>query len=277
MKRNIIIAGATQTIVDEVVMPMLTEEQENFILVSDKELKFPFEGDQLKLKVVPSEEVAAETVRYAKSIENPVIMKGQIHTSTLLKEILKKEHQLVAVGETLAVVALVHLVDFKRQFIFSDPGLNIKPDVATKIALVKHTVKVAQRLGILKPKVSILSSVEEVNPKMPSAYEAAAVAAHFKQEPLEAIIEGPISMDISVNPLAAKTKNYQGQIQGDADILIMPGIDAGNIMYKALTAWANVSAGNIIMGTKIPIALSSRGDTSATKISSIRLAAKLFS
>lgn len=267
---TVAVAGATQDMIEHVIVPAVKAKMCRFILFSTEALSCDSQEIECRQSSTP-ESVVSDTVQAIVNKEATVLMKGSIHTSAILREVLKKENGLRK-EKVLSQVSVITLDDTGRQLILTDPALNIQPDANQKIAITKNAIDVAHKLGIKHPKAAILSSVEEINPKMPSSVDAAEVANYFETNPLEAIVEGPISMDIATDQSAATIKNYQGKINGDADILVVPGIDAGNLLYKAFTHFIPATVSGAIVGAAVPVALSSRSDNAATKLASLKLA-----
>lgn len=267
---TVAVAGATQSMIEHVIMPAVKAKMCHFILFSSDELVCDSPSIECRRSSTP-ESVVSETVQAVVNNEATVLMKGSIHTSAILREVLKKENGLRK-EKVLSQVSVITLDESGRQFILTDPALNIQPDVAQKIGITKNAIDVAHKLGIKEPQVALLSSVEEVNPKMPSSVAASEVATYFEDKPLEAIVEGPISLDIATDRSAAVIKKYQGKIKGEADVLVVPGIDAGNLLYKAFTHFIPATVSGVIVGAAVPIALSSRSDNAATKLASLKLA-----
>lgn len=269
MAVHVVVAGANQKMVTEVVTPLMTCGYQ-FTLVTTEVL----EVGVLTINCETMKEVALEAVRCVRETENSILLKGQIQTADLLREVLKGENGLRRT-DMLSQVTHIELLDSGRKFLLTDPALNVTPSVADKIAICENGIEVARKLG-LTPKVAVLSAVEVLNPKIPSAVAAHEVVSYFKNTNRDVIIEGPISMDVATDSEAAKAKNYQGQIQGDATVLVAPGIDAANILYKTLAHFTNCRICGVLVGATVPIALTSRSDSGAAKIDAIKMAEQLI-
>lgn len=202
-----------------------------------------------------------------------IIFKGLIQTHTLLKEVLKKEHDLIN-KKLLSHVAIIELPSLSRPLLLTDAAMNIDPDLDNERLIIDNAIEVAHSIGIAFPKVSLVSSAENFNSKMPSSVKAKDLTDYYETKQVDAIVYGPLSLDISLSKEIAEEKKFTGPIQGDADILVVPNIDVGNVLYKSLTMFADAKVGGMIVGTKVPIVLTSRGDSLENKILSLKFALK---
>ncbi|MBP1040581.1 phosphotransacetylase [Vagococcus sp. BWB3-3] len=273
MKVTVVIAGADQKMVAEVVVPLLLENRYQFVLVSCEALSLP--ETRVKLEQVKTMgEVAERAVEVVIRSPKSILLKGQIQTAVLLRAVLTNSE--LSHQRLISQVTKIELIESRRQFLLTDPALNIEPNTRAKIDLCLNALEVANKLGMRKPKLALLSSVEVLNPKIPSAVSAAEVVDYFKQTPNEAIIEGPLSMDVATDPTAAKSKGYSGQIQGDAQILVAPNIDSANILYKTLAHFTDCQVSGVLVGTSVPIALTSRSDSPLAKIAAVKFAESMI-
>lgn len=201
-------------------------------------------------------------------------MKGLIDTKSFLKSVLDKEVGL-RTDKTLSHVCVFEIKGYDHLLFLSDVAFVPYPDLETKAQIINNTVEIAHACGIANPKVAPLAAVEVVNPKMPVTVEAAELTKMNEEGKIPGcIVDGPMSLDLAIDPEAAKHKGATGRkIVGDADILLFPDIHAGNITYKCLVHTAEVKNGNILTGTKAPVILTSRSDDFETKVNSIALGA----
>lgn len=272
-KGTVIIAAAqTESVLDAAILA----KQENLadsILVGDKALILAL-LQKLAPELVNSFEIvdtgsdlkqaAAVAVALAKEGRGDLILKGKTDTSVLLKAVLDKEKGLRISDVISDVLAYEHPSGLK---LMSDGGINILPELAEKIAIIKNSVAVAHALGNPNPKVALLSAVEAVNPKMPSTIDAALISKMNERGQIGGcIIEGPLAFDNAVDIAAAKIKGITSVVGGEADILIVPNIEAGNIFGKLLTYYCNYRVAHVVMGTKVPILIPSRADEAETKM-----------
>lgn len=199
-------------------------------------------------------------------------MKGLIDTKSFLKSVLDKEVGLRS-GRTLSHVCVFEIEGVEKLLFLTDVAFQTYPTLEDKVGIIENTVEVCQACGIDTPKVAPLAAVEVVNPKMPATVEAAELTKMCEEGKITGcIVDGPLSMDLAIDPEAAQHKGATGRkIVGDADILLFPDIHAGNLVYKTLVHTADVKNGNIITGTKAPVILTSRSDDFETKVNSLAL------
>jgi len=201
-----------------------------------------------------------------------VVMKGLVDTSVILKAILKKEANL-RTGRVLSHVACFDLKSYEKILLVTDAAMNIAPGIMEKKQIIQNSVELARALDIDKPKVAVLCAKEKVNPKMPATVDAKELADMNTNGEIEnCLVGGPFALDNAVSKQAAKHKGIDHPVAGDADILMVPDIEAGNILYKALAFLAEGSNAGVIVGSKVPIVLTSRADSDEAKFNSIALA-----
>lgn len=201
-------------------------------------------------------------------------MKGLIDTKNFLKSVLDKEVGL-RTGNALSHVAVFEIPGIEQLLFLTDVAFMTYPTLEDKVNIINNTVPVCKACGIENPKVAPLAAVEVVNPKMPATVDAAELARMNEAgEITGCIVDGPLSLDLAIDPEAAKHKGATDRkIQGDADVLLFPDIHAGNLVYKAIVHMTDMKNGCILTGTKVPVILTSRSDTFETKVNSIALAA----
>lgn len=219
-------------------------------------------------------EAAHKAVSLVHDGKADMYMKGLIDTKGFLKSILDKEVGLRS-GKALSHVAVFELENIDRLLFLTDVAFMTYPTLDDKKDIIGNTVEVAHACGIPNPKVAPIAAVEVVNPKMQCTVDAAELTRlNDEGEITGCIVDGPLSMDLAIDPEAAVHKGATGRkIVGDADILLFPDIHAGNITYKTLVHTTNCKNGCIITGTKAPVILTSRSDTFEVKLNSIALAA----
>jgi len=214
--------------------------------------------------------MAVETISKGKA---DLLMKGKIKTGELMSLVLQKEYGL-RTERTLSMVSVFEIPSYPKLLIVSDAGMIISPDLQQKVDMIENTVRVARILGIDTPKVAIIGAVEVVNPKMPATLDAAALAKMSDRHQLKhCIVDGPFALDNAVSREAALHKGIESPVAGDADVLIMPDIEAGNVFYKAMVFLAKAKVASSIVGARIPVVLTSRADNDETKLFSIALSA----
>ena len=228
-----------------------------------------------KLKIVHcenAEEASSLAVQAVHKGEAELLMKGLVDTSVFLKAVLNKEWG-IRKANVLSHVTVAYVPKRDRIYLISDAAMNIAPDLMTKKAIIENSVEVAHALGLNDPKVAVLSAVEKVNPRMPSSVDAAELAAMAKRgEILGCQVDGPFALDNAVDEEAAHHKGIVHPNAGHADILIVPNIEAGNILFKAITFLAFGETAGVVIGAAVPIILTSRADKAEDKYHSILLA-----
>lgn len=222
--------------------------------------------------VKDDQQAAIAAVKSVHLNEANVLMKGHIPTALILKAVLNPDFGL-RTGSVLSHVAAFEINGFERLIFVTDAAMNIAPDLAQKAQIVQNAVMVAHSVGIENPVVAALAAVETVNPSMQPTLDAASlVAMNIRGQIKGCIIDGPVALDNAISVEAAHHKGLIGQHAGQADILLVPNIEAGNILYKSLVYFAGAKVGAVIVGAKAPIVLTSRSDSAESKLNSLALA-----
>ncbi len=205
-----------------------------------------------------------------------LLMKGLISTPYFLKPILNKEYNLVAKSGVLSHTAILEIPTYDKLLLVSDVAMIPYPDLNQKVQMINYNIKIAARLGIENPRVAILTANEKVSDKMPCTMEAAVIAKMADRKQIKGgIVDGPLALDVAISKHALEIKGLQSPLEGYADILIMPTIEAGNIFYKATTLLAKGKLAAVVTGAAFPAILTSRADDDDSKYYSIVLAAAL--
>jgi len=224
------------------------------------------------IAAMSSAEAAELSVKAVRNGEADVLMKGNIPTANILKAVLNKEWGLRK-GSVLSHVAAFEVPNYDRLIFVTDAAMNIAPDVTQKAAIIQNTVEVAQAIGIDLPKVAPIAAVEVVNPAMQATIDAAMLTQMNRRGQIkDCIVDGPLALDNAVSQIAAEHKGIVSDVAGKADILLVPTIEAGNVLYKSLVYFADAKVGAMIAGAKAPIVLTSRADSAETKVYSLALA-----
>ncbi|MED0826583.1 phosphate butyryltransferase [Bacillus pacificus] len=219
-----------------------------------------------------SAEAAELSVKAVRNGEADVLMKGNIPTANILKAVLNKEWGLRK-GSVLSHVAAFEVPNYDRLIFVTDAAMNIAPDVTQKAAIIQNTVEVARAIGIDLPKVAPIAAVEVVNPAMQATIDAAMLTQMNRRGQIKnCVVDGPLALDNAVSQIAAEHKGIVSDVAGKADILLVPTIEAGNVLYKSLVYFADAKVGAMIAGAKAPIVLTSRADSAETKVYSLVLA-----
>ncbi len=222
------------------------------------------------------EDAARLAVELARKISGSLLMKGLINTDKYLKAILNKETGLLPAGGVLSHVSVIDNPNYHKLLLVSDVAIIPYPNVLQKIAMTHYLKKMAMDLGIAKPKIALITPTEQVLPSLVSCTDAVEVMKAAENGQFEpAIVYGPMALDVAVDPESARIKSITSEVAGDADCLLFPNIDAGNVFYKTNTKLCNADQAAVVMGANVPVVLSSRGDSIRTKLNSIALAALL--
>ncbi len=213
-----------------------------------------------------------EAIKVCKEGEMQGIMKGNLHTDELMKQIVAKNNGL-RTESRLSHVFYLNANSYHKPFMITDAAININPDFQTKLAIVNNAISLAHALDIKVPKVALLSAVEHIYHKLPNTIDAAAICKMADRNQFHnAIIDGPLAFDNAVSKEAAKYKNINSPVSGDVDIFVMPDIEAGNILAKQFVYLAKADIAGIALGAKVPVILTSRADTVQARLASSALA-----
>ena len=224
-------------------------------------------------EVSDPEQASVAAARIAAAGDADVIMKGQVQTSDFIRAILSRDHGLLDSGGLISHVSLFDVPGYHKLLMLTDAAITIAPDVDQKLRLISNALPVAWAIGLRRPKVACIAPVERVTEKVPSTVDAAEVVRRVRaDDTLGVLIDGPFGLDVAVSRDAAQIKKIDGDVAGDADLLLTPNLDAGNAVYKSLSFLAGAAVSGIVVGARIPVVLTSRADSEATKFASIRLA-----
>ena len=231
--------------------------------------------DLSKFEIVNEEEkpeACATAIKLVREGKASLPMKGFVDTSVALKALLNKEYGL-RTGNLICHVGLMEVAGFDRMFLLSDSAMTIAPTLEQKVDLIKACTQIAHAMGNDNPKVAVLCAVEKVNPKMPVTLDAAELTRMNEEgEITGCMVKGPLAMDNAVSVEAARHKGIDHPVAGNADILITPDIEAGNILNKSMEYFAKCEKAGCIMGAAKPMVLTSRASSDTSKMNSIALA-----
>lgn len=220
---------------------------------------------------------ARKATELVSSSKADILMKGLIDTPIIMRQVLDKEIGLR--GESIiSHVAVFEVESYHKLLFVTDTAMNISPDLNQKKDILLNAVELAHSMGIKEPKVAVIAANEKVSEKMEATVEAKKLADMYKDGQIKGcIVDGPFALDNAVSKESAKTKKIESPVAGDADILLMPDIEAGNVLYKSLTFLAKAKSAGIILGARAPIVLTSRADSQEAKLHSIALSVLLSS
>jgi len=200
-----------------------------------------------------------------------IIVKGHIHTDILMKEVLKREYNLL--GKTrLSHIWHMTIEKEDKPLIITDGALNVLPNVKTKIHILKNVIDFSNRIGISRPKVAVLSATEEVLDSVPSSLDAAELTKLAKEENLDADVFGPLAFDNCISKKSAAIKGIKNAVAGEADVLLVPSVETGNGLVKMMIYFMGACAAGVVVGGKVPIVITSRSDEAQARLASIAAA-----
>ena len=200
-----------------------------------------------------------------------IIVKGHIHTDVLMKEVLKREYNLLG-KKRLSHIWHMTVDKTSSPLIITDGVLNVLPNIKTKIHILKNVVDFANRIGIQKPKVSVLSATEEVLESVPSSMDAKEITKIAKEENINADVFGPLAFDNSISKKSAAIKGIKNAVAGQADVLLVPGVETGNGLVKMMIYFMGACAAGVVIGGKVPVVITSRSDEAQARLASIAAA-----
>ena len=200
-----------------------------------------------------------------------IIVKGHIHTDVLMKAVLKRDLNLIG-KKRLSHIWHMTLKEDDKPFIITDGALNVLPKLETKMHILKNSIDFAKRIGISRPKVSVLSATEEVLDSMPSSKDAQELTKRAKAEGIEADVFGPMAFDNSVSEKAAQIKGIKNVVAGKTDILLVPNVETGNGLVKMMIFFMGACAAGVVIGGKVPVVITSRADDTQARLASIAAA-----
>ncbi len=252
------------------------------ILVGDKEAVQKIASDHnldlsgLRMIHEPDTDMAVEiAVKMVRSNQADILMKGKVGTSSLLKAVLNKEWGLRS-GALLSHFAIFEIEAYHKLIAVTDVAMNIAPNLQDKISIVNNSVACLNKLGIDMPKVAVLGAVEMVSENMQATLDAALLSKMNQRDQIRhCLIDGPLAFDNAISLESAIHKGIRSDVAGDTDLLLMPDIEVGNVLYKSLVFFAHAGVAAVILGATAPIVLTSRSDTDQAKYYSILLAAAI--
>lgn len=258
-----------------IAIPILVGNKDEIQSIS-KEIDF----DLTDIQIVHEEDgalacrIATELVSSGKA---HILMKGLIDTGVIMKQVLDADIGL-RMGNVISHIAVFDVPTYHKVFFVTDAAMNIAPNLQQKKEIIENAVVLAKALDIETPKVAVLAAMEKVSPKMEATVHAKELADMNKNGEISGcIVDGPFALDNAISKESSILKGIDSEVAGDADILLAPYIEAGNVLYKALTFLANAKSAGLIVGTKAPIVLTSRADNEESKLNSIALAVLMAS
>jgi len=276
VKAAIVNAGKTlpmlstmDAVKENLIQPVFVGD-ENEIKKCADELKFDISEYEIVNEKIENN-TAKAAVKLASKGEVKIIVKGHIHTDILMKEILKRQYNLI--GKTrLSHIWHMTLEKDDSPLIITDGALNVNPSLKTKMHILKNVIDFCHRINLAKPKISVLSATEEVLESMQSSIEAKKITDLAQKENLNADIFGPLAFDNSISKKSAAIKGIKNDVAGDADVLLVPNVETGNALVKMMIYFMGACAAGVVVGGKVPVVITSRSDDPTARLASIAAA-----
>lgn len=280
-RRLVVAAAADEPVLEAVrnavkegiIIPILVGDKAETVRIAEK---IGFDISNIEIIHEPNPSIASvKAVQVIKEGKAEILMKGLVATGPLLKAVLDKENGLRK-GASLSHVAFFESPYYHKLIAVTDAAMNVAPEFNEKVDMLNNAVEVFHKLGYSNPKVAVVGAVESVNEKMPATVHAAMMTMMNKRKQITGcIVDGPLALDNAVSKEAAHHKGIVSDVAGDADLIVTPDIEAGNIMYKTLNFLGGAVTAAVIMGAKVPIVLTSRADSDKSKLLSIALSAAM--
>ena len=261
--------SAQDAVNENLIEPIFIGDKEE-ILKSADQLKWDISNYELIHEPVENN-TAKVAAKLASENKIKIIVKGHIHTDVLMKEVLKREYNLL--GKTrLSHIWHMTINKDDKPIIITDGALNVMPNVKTKMHILKNVINFSHRIGIDKPKVCVLSATEEVLDSVQSSVEAKEITELAKKENLNADVFGPLAFDNSISKKSAGIKGIKNTVAGEADVILVPSVETGNALVKMMVYFMGACAAGVVIGGKVPIVITSRSDDAPARLASIAAA-----
>ena len=272
------IANAGKLLPMHSVMEAVKESLITPIFIGDKkeiqkcaeQLKWDISKFEIVDEIVENK-TAAIAAKLASEGKIKIIVKGHIHTDVLMKEVLKRKYNLLG-KKRLSHIWHMTVDKTSAPLIITDGALNVLPNIKTKMHILKNVVDFSNRIGIKRPKVSVLSATEEVLESVPSSMDANKITKLAKEENINADVFGPLAFDNSISKKSAAIKGIKNAVAGEADILLVPGVETGNGLVKMMIYFMGACAAGVVIGGKVPVVITSRSDEAQARLASIAAA-----
>ncbi len=263
------LGGAMQAFKDKLIEPILVGSEAKIRAVAET-LQLDLGSTQI-IDIGESRAAAIKAVELAGKGQVQMLMKGSLHTDELMSAVVSREGGL-RIGRRISHVFALDVPSYHKTLFVTDAAVNIQPDFETKIHILQNAIDMLHAVEITNPKVAILSAVESVNPAIPSTLDAAALCKMVDRGQITgAIVDGPLAFDNAISSEAARIKKITSPVAGDADLLMVPNLEAGNILFKELQYLAGALAAGVVVGAKVPVVLTSRADGELARMASCAL------
>lgn len=263
------LSGALQGLKDRLIIPVLVGSEARIRGLAES-MQLDLEPVQI-LDVSDARTAAVRAVELARKGEVQMLMKGSLHTDELMSAVVAREGGM-RTGRRISHVFALDVPAYHKTLFVTDAAINIQPDLETKIDILQNAIDTMLALEVVNPKVAILSAVESINPAIPSTMDAAALCKMVDRGQITgAIVDGPLAFDNAISQDAARIKKINSPVAGDVDLLMVPNLEAGNILFKELQYLAGALAAGVVVGAKVPIVLTSRADGELARMASCAL------
>jgi phosphotransacetylase len=263
------LGGAIQAYLDKLIVPVLVGAETKIRSLAET-MQLDLGAIQI-VDVSESRAAAMRAVELARKNEVQMLMKGSLHTDELMSAVVSREGGM-RTGRRISHVFALDVPSYHKTLYVTDAAINIQPDLETKIDILQNAIDMLLKLEVVNPKVAILSAVESVNQAIPSTLDAAALCKMVDRGQITgAIVDGPLAFDNAISSDAARIKKITSRVAGDPDLLMVPNLEAGNILFKELQYLAGALAAGVVVGAKVPIVLTSRADGELARMASCAL------
>jgi len=261
--------SAQDAVKEDLIDPIFIGDEKE-ILNCAEQLRWDISGYEIINEPIENN-TAAVSAKLASEGKIRIIVKGHIHTDILMKEVLKREYNLLS---KTRLSHIWHMTTTKEDspIIITDGALNVLPNVKTKIHILKNVINFSNRIGIKKPKVAVLSATEEVLASIQSSLDAKEITELAKKENLNAEVFGPLAFDNSISKKSAAIKGIKNSVAGQADVLLVPNVETGNSLVKMMIYFMGACAAGVVVGGKVPVVITSRSDEAQARLASIAAA-----
>jgi phosphotransacetylase len=269
-----LVLQSVQRAVDQgLIVPILVGREEE-IRQHASDIGWELEAEQI-YPTATNRAAADAAVALVKKGDAQVLMKGYLHTDEMLHSVLRQGSGL-RTDRLLSHVFVLEVPTYHKLLLITDAAINITPGIAEKASITQNAVDLARRLGVETPKVAALSSIETINPNIPSTVHAACLSKMSERGQIKgAIVDGPLAFDNAISAEAARDKAINSPVSGDVDVVVVPDLDAGNILSKNLEYLASAKMAGIVIGASAPVVLTSRSDPPRARVYSLALASLL--
>jgi phosphate acetyltransferase len=270
---KLVLQSVQRAVKQGLIVPLLVGREED---IRDQAAAIGWElSDEHIVSTSTNKAAADAAVDLVRQGEAQVLMKGYLHTDEMLRAILRHDTGL-RTDRLLSHVFVLEVPTYHKLLLITDAAINITPDISQKAAITQNAVDLARKLGVEQPKVAALSSVETINPNIPSTVHAACLSKMAERGQIKkALVDGPLAFDNAISATAAQDKGIVSPVAGDVDVVVVPDLDSGNILSKNLEYLASAKMAGIVMGASAPVVLTSRADPPRARVYSLALASLL--